>query len=58
MTKKAVGQEIEGNNVRTNAFFINPNIMFSGERDNIEVTLKALFIKSKPLLKKIPIALF
>lgn len=55
---KAVGQEIEGNNVRTNAIFINPNIMFSGERDNIEVTLKALFMKSKRLLKNFPIALF
>ncbi|EJQ72232.1 hypothetical protein KQ3_06042 [Bacillus cereus B5-2] len=55
---KAVGQEIEGNNARTNAIFINPNIMFSGERDNIEVTLKALFIKSKSLLKDFPVALF
>ncbi len=32
--------------------------MFSGERDNIEVTLKALFIKPKSLLKRFPIALF
>ncbi|MGH0697608.1 helix-turn-helix domain-containing protein [Bacillus cereus] len=55
---KAVGQEIEGSNVRTNAIFINPNIMFSGERDNIEITLKALFIKSKSFLKDFPIALF
>jgi len=55
---KAVGQRIEGNNVRTNALFINPNIIFSGERDNIETTLKAIFMNSKPLLKKFPIALF
>ncbi|MDZ4524040.1 helix-turn-helix domain-containing protein [Bacillus cereus group sp. BceL216] len=55
---KAIGQEIEGNNARTNAIFINPNIMFSGERDNIEVTLKALFMKSKSLLKDFPVALF
>ncbi|WP_242267292.1 helix-turn-helix domain-containing protein [Bacillus cereus group sp. BfR-BA-01518] len=55
---KAIGQEIEGNNVRTNAVFINPNIMYSGERDNIEVTLKALFQKSKSILKDFPIALF
>lgn len=55
---KAVGQEIEGNNVRTNAIFINPNIMYSGERDNIEVTLKALFQKSKSILKDFPVALF
>ncbi|EJR48092.1 hypothetical protein IIO_06671 [Bacillus cereus VD115] len=55
---KAIGQEIEGNNVRTNAVFINPNIMYSGERDNIEITLKALFQKSKSILKDFPIALF
>lgn len=55
---KAVGQEIKGNNARTNAIFINPNILFSGDRDNIEVTLKALFQKSKPLLKEFPVALF
>lgn len=55
---KAVGPEIEGNNVRTNAIFINPNIMYSGERDNIEITLKALFQKSKSILKDFPIALF
>ncbi|MGM2201299.1 MarR family transcriptional regulator, partial [Bacillus cereus group sp. BceL118] len=30
----------------------------SGERDNIEVTLKALFMKSKSLLKDFPVALF
>lgn len=55
---KAVGQEIKGNNARANAIFINPNILFSGDRDNIEVTLKVLFQKSKPLLKEFPVALF
>jgi DNA-binding transcriptional regulator YhcF (GntR family) len=55
---KAVGQKVEGNNARTYALFINPNIIYSGERDNIETTLKALFINSKPLLKNFPIALF
>ena len=53
-----LGQEIEGNNVRTNDIFINPNIMFFDEHDNIEVTLKSLFMKSKRLLKNFPIALF
>lgn len=55
---KAVGQKIEGNNARTYALFINPNILYSGERDNLETTLKALFINAKPLLKEFPIALF
>nr|WP_255264210.1 helix-turn-helix domain-containing protein [Bacillus cereus] len=55
---KAVSRRLEGSRFRTNAIFINPNIMFSGDRDNIEITLKALFINSKPLLKKFPVALF
>lgn len=55
---KAQGQKIEGNNVRTYALFINPNIMYSGERDGVEMTLKALFTNAKPLFKNFPIALF
>lgn len=55
---RAQGQRIEGNNARTYALFINPNIIYSGERDNIETTLKALFTNAKPLLKDFPIALF
>jgi len=55
---KAQGQKIEGNNARTYALFINPNIIYSGERDNVETTLKALFINAKPLFKDFPIALF
>lgn len=55
---KAQGQKTEGNNARTYALFINPNIIYSGERDNIETTLKALFINAKPLLKDFPVALF
>lgn len=55
---KAQGQKIEGNNARTYALFINPNIIYSGERDNVETTLKTLFINAKPLFKNFPIALF
>ena len=55
---RAVGPKIERNNVRTYALFINPNIIYSGGRDNVEVTLKALFSNAKPLLKGFPIALF
>ena len=55
---KAKGQKIENSNVRTHAIFINPNIMYCGERDNIEATLKALFIHAKTHLKSFPIALF
>ena len=55
---KAKGHKIKGNNVRTHALFINPNIIYSGERDNIETTLKTLFANSKSLLKDFPVALF
>jgi predicted transcriptional regulator len=55
---KAQGQKIEGNNARTYALFINPNIIYSGERDNVEATLKALFTNAKPLFKSFPVALF
>ncbi|MGA4467099.1 MarR family transcriptional regulator [Bacillus bombysepticus] len=55
---KANGHKPEGVKARTYALFINPNIIYSGERDNIETTLKALFMNSKSLFKKFPIALF
>lgn len=31
---------------------------YKGECDNVEATLKALFINAKPLLKDFPVALF
>lgn len=55
---KANGHKPEGVKARTYALFINPNIIYSGERDNVESTLKALFTNAKPLLKDFPIALF
>lgn len=55
---KANGHKVEGYNSRTYALFINPNIMYSGDKDNLEETLKALFTNSKPLFKKFPVTLF
>lgn len=55
---KANGHKAEGVNARTYALFINPNIIYSGERDNVETTLQALFTNAKSLLKDFPIALF
>lgn len=55
---KANGHKAEGVKARTYALFINPNIIYSGERDNVEMTLQALFINSKSLFKDFPIALF
>ncbi|MED4079121.1 helix-turn-helix domain-containing protein [Lysinibacillus fusiformis] len=55
---KANGHKAEGVNARTYALFINPNIIYSGDRDNIETTLKALFMNSKSLFKNFPVTLF
>lgn len=55
---KASGHKPEGVKARTYALFINPNIIYSGDKDHIEETLKALFINSKSLLKAFPITLF
>lgn len=55
---KARGNRVEGNNARSYALFINPNIIYSGERDNVETTLKALFFNSKSIFKQFPVTLF
>lgn len=55
---KGVGHKQEGVNVRTYSLFINPNLLYSGDKDNLEETLKALFINAKQKLKDFPIQLF
>jgi predicted transcriptional regulator len=49
---------VDDNNVRAYALFINPHIMFSGNRDKINPTLKAMFRKVPKQLKNLPIKLF
>ncbi|PDY85345.1 MarR family transcriptional regulator [Bacillus toyonensis] len=49
---------IDDNNVRAYALFINPHIMFSGNRDDVNPTLKAMFRKVPKQLKDLPIKLF
>lgn len=49
---------IDNNNVRAYALFINPHIMFSGNRDDVNPTLKAMFKKVPKQLKNLPIKLF
>ncbi|MCA1053341.1 MarR family transcriptional regulator [Priestia aryabhattai] len=49
---------IEDNNVRAYALFINPHIMFSGDKDNVNGTLKAMFRKTPKELKSLPVKLF
>lgn len=49
---------VDDNNVRAYALFINPHIMFSGNRDEVNPTLKAMFKKVPKPLKNLPIKLF
>ena len=49
---------VDNNNVRAYALFINPHIMFSGNRDEVNPTLKAMFRKVPKQLKNLPIKLF
>ncbi|MBG9465157.1 hypothetical protein ABE55_01010 [Bacillus thuringiensis] len=49
---------VDDNNVRAYALFVNPHIMFSGNRDDVNPTLKAMFRKVPKQLKNLPIKLF
>lgn len=49
---------IDDNNVRAYSLFINPNIMFSGDRDHVNGTLKAMFKRVPKQLKNLPVQLF
>lgn len=51
---------VENNNVRAYSLFINPNIIYSGDKDNVNATLKAMFRKvmNKKPLKDLPDKLF
>lgn len=49
---------VDDNNVRAYALFVNPHIMFSGNRDEVNPTLKAMFKKVPKPLKNLPIKLF
>ncbi|PHD45696.1 hypothetical protein COF67_23730 [Bacillus toyonensis] len=49
---------VDNNNVRAYALFINPHIMFSGNRDEVNPTLKTMFKKVPKQLKNLPIKLF
>jgi DNA-binding Lrp family transcriptional regulator len=51
---------LEDNNARAYALYINPHIMISGSKDQVNETLKTMFKKAmrKPVLKNLPIRLF
>jgi DNA replication protein DnaD len=51
---------VENNNVRAYSLFVNPNILISGDKENVNETLKAMFKKTmnKKPLKDLPDKLF
>lgn len=48
---------LENNNAKSFSLFVNPNIMFSGNKDEVNPTLKAMFAKPNKQLKNLPIRL-
>lgn len=44
-------------NSKSFALFVNPNIIFCGDRDNVNETLKAIFARPNKELKKLPVKL-
>lgn len=49
---------LEDNNVRSYALFINPNVVFSGDKDKVNLTLQAMFRKAPKELNNLPEKLF
>ncbi|HDR8089886.1 TPA: MarR family transcriptional regulator [Bacillus cereus] len=49
---------LDNNNVRAYSLFVNPNIMYSGNRDSVNGTLIAMFKKVPKELKKLPVKMF
>lgn len=51
---------VENSNVKSYALFINPHILYAGDRDNIEEGLKLQFVKlmKAKVLKDLPIRFF
>lgn len=51
---------IEGNNAKAYAIFINPHIIYAGDKENVNDTLKTMFYKAMkmPILKNLPDKLF
>jgi len=51
---------VENNNVLAYAYFVNPNIIFNGDKNEVNETLKVIFSKAnkKPILKKIPVKIY
>lgn len=51
---------VEGNNTRASVIFVNPHIIYAGDKDNVNEALKLMFYKAMkiPILKDLPSKLF
>ncbi|HEK9104013.1 TPA: MarR family transcriptional regulator, partial [Bacillus pseudomycoides] len=51
---------IEGNNAKAYSLFVNPHIIYAGDKDNVNEALKAIFYKAMKMkiLKELPDKLF
>ena len=47
---------VEGNNAKAYAAFINPHVVYAGDKDNVNEALKVMFYKAMkmPILKDLP----
>lgn len=54
---KAQGMK-EGVNARAYSLYVNPNIIYCGDRDNVSAPLKTMFVRVPKELKKLPVKLF
>lgn len=58
LAKAESGKEDVNTNARMYAIYVNPNIMFSGDKNDVNETLKTMFLKANKKLKNLPIRLF
>lgn len=49
---------LDDNNARAYALFVNPNVIFSGDKDKVNLTLQAMFKKVPKELQNLPEKLF
>ncbi|MFB5285365.1 MarR family transcriptional regulator [Peribacillus sp. Hz7] len=49
---------VDGSNARAYALYINPNIIYSGNKDDVNLTLQTMFKKQPKELKDLPERLF
>lgn len=45
---------LDGNNGRAYALYLNPNVMYSGNRDNVNPTLQTMFFKVPKEMRNLP----